>query len=511
MAFDCMWEMAASPVLGRCYIDGSFDVILAQATSVAASNGVTLTGISAPSQSGTAGSGFITKFLGDTYQFAGYIFGFGIGVATVVAFLYLYFLRLPGVLTLIIWTIILSIAVFLIAGAFMLFSLSSTWRNDSAHSTAEADTMLYLSYFVMACAFLYLCLILVLGKRINMAVSIVKEAARALAAMPTLILSPLFQIIGLVLFLVPWFIYMLYIASAGKMSTDPVTGTRVFTYDTNSKYAFLYMLFCWFWTSEFLVACGQLLLALSVSCWYFTRDKKTTGQSTVNWAAKALFWYHLGTAAFGSLVIAIILTIRAIISYIQRKAKNSGNKILQYVMCILQCCMWCLEKIMRFLNKNAYIQTAIYGYSFCKACRVAFFLLLRNILRVAAVNMVADFVLLLGKLFVPVVTTFFLYCVFAYAIPSAELNGLVSPLVFTFILAYFVSVMFSEIFGMAIETILCCFIADEEMFPPEKRFAEGGLQTAISKTAQAAASNKVGVADGDAGVVAKPAEQEAML
>ena len=52
---------------------------------------------------------------------------------------------------------------------------------------------------------------------------------------------------------------------------------------------------------------------------------------------------------------------------------------------------------MRFLNKNAYIQTAIYGYSFCKACKCAFFLLLRNILRVAAVNMVADFVLMLGK------------------------------------------------------------------------------------------------------------------
>ena len=63
--------------------------------------------------------------------------------------------------------------------------------------------------------------------------------------------------------------------------------------------------------------------------------------------------------------------------------------------------MWCFEKFMKFLNKNAYIQTAIYGYSFCKAARSAFFLLLRNILRVTAVNMVAEFVLLLGKLFAP--------------------------------------------------------------------------------------------------------------
>lgn len=52
---------------------------------------------------------------------------------------------------------------------------------------------------------------------------------------------------------------------------------------------------------------------------------------------------------------------------------------------------------MKFLNKHAYILTAIYCYSFCKACRRSFFLLLRNILRVAAVNMVASFLLLIGK------------------------------------------------------------------------------------------------------------------
>ena len=107
--------------------------------------------------------------------------------------------------------------------------------------------------------------------------------------------------------------------------------------------------------------------------------------------------YHMGTAAFGSLIIAIIKTIRAVIAYLQKHAKASKNKILQYLLCVLQCCMWCLEKCMKFLNKNAYIETAIYGYSFCKSARRAFFLLLRNILRVAAVNLVADFVLILGK------------------------------------------------------------------------------------------------------------------
>lgn len=66
------------------------------------------------------------------------------------------------------------------------------------------------------------------------------------------------------------------------------------------------------------------------------------------------------------------------------------------------------------------------------------------------------------------------------------MNSIVSPLVVTFILSYFVSSIFNEIFAMAIETVLCCYIADEEMFPPELRFAENELKHAISHSSNAA-------------------------
>lgn len=50
---------------------------------------------------------------------------------------------------------------------------------------------------------------------------------------------------------------------------------------------------------QFVIALGQIVVAMAVSTWYFTRDKATVGSSTV-WAAmrKACF-YHAGTAAFG--------------------------------------------------------------------------------------------------------------------------------------------------------------------------------------------------------------------
>ena len=41
---------------------------------------------------------------------------------------------------------------------------------------------------------------------------------------------------------------------------------------------------------------------------------------------------------------------------------------------------------MRFINKNAYIQTAIFGTGFCTSAKEAFFLILRNAARIAAIT-----------------------------------------------------------------------------------------------------------------------------
>ena len=78
-------------------------------------------------------------------------------------------------------------------------------------------------------------------------------------------------------------------------------------------------------------------------------------------------FYHLGSLALGALIIAIIQIFRAILNYIDRKTKRTQNGLTKCLVCFCKCCLWCLEKCLRYLSKNAYILTAIYGYGFCKA------------------------------------------------------------------------------------------------------------------------------------------------
>lgn len=488
--YKCLFKIKTKNVLNRC---------IPQISASEINEGISQEYNSTSTYSASTSTKWFSGFIEDIYNNSGIVFGFGIGVSTAIAFLYLYILRIPGFLFLVIWTLLLTVQVLFLVFSFLLWSLSNSWNHDGKHTSYEVLTMRVFAYTGMGVSVLYFALLLVMRKRVQLAIGVVKEAAKAVATMPMLMIMPIFQAIGMAFFMVPWIIYVIYLASSGEITTTLGTyyvGTTEYTYyykeysyASNTKYAFIFMLFCWFWTSEFIIAVGQLVIALSLVAWYFTHEKKSIGNGTVIWAFKTVARYHAGTAAFGSLLLAIILTIRAIIAYFQRQAKKSGNFLMKYLLCILQCFMWCLEKCIRFLNKNAYIQTAIHGYSFCKSARVAFFLLLRNILRVSAVNIVADFLLLLGKLIVTASTVFICYLVLAYG--GASVNGIVSPLVFVALLAYFIATMFSEIFGMGIETILCCYIADEEMFSPAERYGEGGLKSAIQTTAQAAGDIKV--------------------
>lgn len=110
----------------------------------------------------------------------------------------------------------------------------------------------------------------------------------------------------------------------------------------------------------------------------------------------------------------------------------------------MQCCLWCLEKCLKFLNKNAYIQTAIFGYNFCVAAKKAFFLIARNIMRVAAVGVVADVVLVLGKVLIPLISAILFY-VWADLILADKLHGLVIVTLIVYLMAYFVAKMFVEV------------------------------------------------------------------
>jgi len=117
---------------------------------------------------------------------------------------------------------------------------------------------------------------------------------------------------------------------------------------------------------------------------------------------------------------------------------------------------------------------AIHGKNFCSAAKEAFMLLLENALRVVAVNSVTSFLLFMGKLLVVGivgVASFYWFDKLNQDDPT-QLRYDVVPTIIMVIFAYAVSVLFFDVYDMAVDTIFLCFLEDLEMNDgsPEKPY-----------------------------------------
>ncbi|CAN0450009.1 unnamed protein product, partial [Hapterophycus canaliculatus] len=85
-----------------------------------------------------------------------------------------------------------------------------------SHRTVWLTVAAFAACFGTGLCVVWSLLMLWFRKRIQMAIAITKEAARAVNDMKVLILFPVVQSAALLVFLLPWTTYSLYLASSGE-------------------------------------------------------------------------------------------------------------------------------------------------------------------------------------------------------------------------------------------------------------------------------------------------------
>ncbi|KAF2349739.1 Choline transporter-like, partial [Trinorchestia longiramus] len=216
----------------------------------------------------------------------------------------------------------------------------------------------------------------------------------------------------------------------------------------------LYHIFGFFWVSQFVVGCQHVVVATAVSTWYFTRNKKEIGWPILT-GMQNLILYHMGSVAFGALLIALVQMIRFLLKQLQKRI--TPDSPLGCMLKCCQCCLACFEKFLKYITRNAYIEIAIFGCNFCKASQKAFNIITANAFRVTAINMVGDFVLLLAKIAVLIATGFI-----GYEIVKGQ-QGIkyeFVPLVVALVCVAITVHCFVSIYEMTIDTLFVCFCED---------------------------------------------------
>eukprot|EP00057_Strongylocentrotus_purpuratus_P015284 XP_011669758.1 PREDICTED: choline transporter-like protein 2 [Strongylocentrotus purpuratus] len=363
----------------------------------------------------------------------------GMGIGMLISFIFIIIMRwLAGV---IVWFSIFGLYAVLGVGIYYSYYMYKSLEGVDGADAALTFTSNLSSYLRLQTTWLVIGIILsvvlailllmtlCLCTRIRIAISLIKEASRAIGHMISTLFWPILPFLLELIVVALWACIAVYLATSHQamyavynapsdFGIENGTSCEIATFASNNTtatcgfqeyalpsytiYLQFYNLFMFFWLVNFMIALGQITLAGAFASYYWAYTKP---QDIPAFPLFKSFYrsirYHLGSIAFGSLIIAIIQIIRVLLEYVEQKLKGkTDNAVVKYIIKCLKCCFWCLEKIMKFLNKNAYILIAIYGKNFCTSAKNAFFLLMRNIVRVAVVNKLTDFVLFMGELLV---------------------------------------------------------------------------------------------------------------
>mmetsp|Transcript_77298 Transcript_77298/g.136310 ORF Transcript_77298/g.136310 Transcript_77298/m.136310 type:complete len:543 (-) Transcript_77298:305-1933(-) len=143
--------------------------------------------------------------------------------------------------------------------------------------------------------------------------------------------------------------------------------------------------FMFYWSSEvfqnlcYTAACGV------AASWYFLQDQASN--PTLG-AIYRTCTTSFGSICLGSLVVAILKTIRLLLRFARDQAASEGGPC-GFVGCFFLCCLECIihqiEALLQYFNEYAYAHVAIYGKKYTSAARDTLSMLEQNGL-VAIIN-----------------------------------------------------------------------------------------------------------------------------
>lgn len=317
-----------------------------------------------------------------------------------------------------------------------------------------------LAIIALACTFIMLCILIAMWRAIRLAIALVKESADCLNRIKSMVFLPLIPAVFMLALFVYFVVFAVYLAANGKV----VEGEGSLQYDKEIRYAGIYHTGFCLWMFFFISALHSMVMAGCVSTYYWTHNKYEL-RSPVRRTISRTLWYHMGSAALGSLVLTAVKLFKWFLMHMANKFKESNkaieSKLLKYILCCFFCCLNCIERFIQFLTKNAYILIAVDGQSFCYATGQAWKLIMSNVRRMTAVNMVSAYLFFLAKVAVACVCALLTSLWINHKRDDLDVTSSFGPMVCTFILSYFIAWLFFEVTDFAVDTLLVCFCLDD--------------------------------------------------
>lgn len=224
---------------------------------------------------------------------------------------------------------------------------------------------------------------------------------------------------------------------------------------TQNVIASVFLVFSFYWTFEVIKNIVHVSVSGVVATWYFMSNSMPANP-TLGSFGRAMTT-SLGSIAFGSLIVAVIKTLRTILRAVMNR--NSRNWVILILSWIALCFVGCLDRLMQYFNHYAFCQVAIYGKTYIQAAKATWNLFKTSGLEAIVNDNIIDGVLWLGVLFGGLGTGLSGYVLATFVFPAVHpWAGFVTGFVVGFVLL----ILAMQCLDSAIATIFVCFAEDKE-------------------------------------------------
>lgn len=380
-----------------------------------------------------------------------------------------------------------------------------------------------IEYIAFLAAAMYIVVVLVIIKRIRIAIILMEESSKAFLANPVIAVLPLFVLVLLLGFGALFFAATLYIQTIGDVNfemfeaqainllgegnynktqlviaagasfADEVYGSNVtdsiminvtnFNSTRAIKALHAYNFFMFLWVSNVWIMFAFFVMAMVIVTWYYSAtgveiDEYERGNSSgrMKGTAPGTFCrsifvairYHFGTIIFGALLIAIIQFIRAVVLYIEKEFldKWKDNATMKIAICCVNCLLACIERIIRAISKGAFVITCITNDSFCPAAQESLGIMISNIIQVGSLQSLSLVACTVLKVFIVATNMLIAFALINVEdlTDDREVESGLFPLFFIAVLSYAIAALFVNVFESCVDTIMMCYFIDEKRF-----------------------------------------------
>jgi hypothetical protein len=267
-------------------------------------------------------------------------------------------------------------------------------------------------------------------------------------------------VVGVVLLQIAWILVWLLamvgvVLSNKKMPSFMQLEMEDASSSTNVTMWIVLLMLCFFWACQVFSNVIHTTVAGFIGRWYFNEHMEEPIKHSFGHASTYLF----GSICFGSLIVALIQTLRWIAD--QARDENADNPVAAVAHCIADCILSCVEEIAKLYNFWCFIVISIYSCDFYQGGQEVMRSIYDTdvITAINAINIV-DLVTFMANLGCGLVNACFI------GLTAWRLSLPVPWIIFTAVIAFMIAFVMNSICGRTLESgvgsVFYCYTQDQK-------------------------------------------------